>query len=67
MCLACFINIQGRHGTNQLFSEKRPIDVWEEGALFCDVSLTPKKYRFLQLIICCWFELGMSSLNAIEL
>ena len=29
-----------------------------------DVSLTPKICRFLQLIICYWFELGMSSLNA---
>ena len=33
----------------------------------CDVSLTPKKYRFLQLIIRGWFELGMSSLNTTEL
>ena len=49
------------------FSEKRPINVWEEGVLSCDVSLTPKKYRFLQLIICCCFELGMSLLNAIKL
>ena len=32
----------------------------------CDVSLTPKKYQFMQQIICC-YELAMSSLNAIEL
>ena len=49
------------------FSEKRPIDAWGGSVLSCDVSLTPEKYRFFQLIICCWFELGMSSLNAIEL
>ena len=49
--------------------EKRPIDVWEEGVLTSDVSLTPKNIYFLQLIICCccWFELSMSSLNTIEL
>ena len=48
--------------------EKHPIDVWKEGVLTCDVSLTLKNIYFLQLIICCcWFELGMSSMNMIEL
>ena len=41
--LACFNIILGRHGTYRLFSEKGPIDVWEEGVLSCDVSLNSKE------------------------
>ena len=57
----------GQTPDKSIFSEKRPIDVWGGGVLSCDVSLTLKKYRLLQLIICRWFELGMSSLNTIDL
>ena len=44
--------------TNRFFLR----DVWgREGVLPCHVSLTLKNIDFLQLIICCWLELDMSS------
>ena len=38
----------------------------EGGRLPCDVSLTPKNLDFSQLIICCWLELDMPSLDVTE-
>ena len=37
--------------TNRFVSRERPSDVWREGVLPCDVSPTPKKYRFLPLFV----------------
>ena len=42
------------------------MEVWREGVLPCDLSLTPKNIDFSQLIIRCWLELDMSSLDATE-
>ena len=40
-----------------------PRDVWGGGGFLpYQVSLTLKNIDFLQLIICCWLELDMSSL-----
>ena len=44
--------------TNRFF----PRDVWGGGGCFTLSRFSDsKKYRFLQLIICCWLELDMSS------
>ena len=34
-----------------IFSLERPLDISGEGVLPCDVSPTPKKYRFLPLLV----------------
>ena len=56
------------------FSGKRPLkrslDIWGRGGgggrLPRDVSLTPKNLDFSQLIICCWLELDIASLDVTE-
>ena len=42
------------------------VTIWGEGVSPCDLSLTPKNIYFSQLIICCWLELEMSSVDVTE-
>ena len=56
-----FFNL-GKTHNKSIFPGKLPLDVWGR-RLPCDVSLTPKKLCFSQLIICCWLELDMPSLD----
>ena len=66
MLLHCSLFWSKGRLTNRFFPKKRPLEVWGEG--FCLVTfLWPlTNIDLLQLIICCWLELDMSSLDVTE-
>ena len=65
----CWFFDLGKTHSKSIFPKKRPLDIWGGGGggrLPRDVSLTPKNLDFSQLIICCWLELNMPSLDVTE-